>query len=235
MSPAARVGLVFVSHSAKIAEGIVDLTAQMAADIALLPAGGTAAGGIGTDFARVSDAIQAAESGAGVLVLCDLGSAVLTAETALDFLDEEQRARVLISPAPLVEGAVAAAVAAQIGRTLADVAAAALTALSVVDSAPGSAPALGEVAPPLGGDYRRRVVIVNRDGLHARPAAEFSKLASTFPVRVLVNGRDAKSLLLVMSLGLLPGMEAEISSSDPEGRRAVDALADLIEDGFGER
>src|SRR5437899_6784613 len=84
-------------------------------DVKLELAGGLAeAGALGTDAVRVAEAIGRADSGDGVLVLMDLGSAVLSAETALDFLTPEQRERVLLCEAPLVEGAVAAAVAARL-------------------------------------------------------------------------------------------------------------------------
>ena len=79
-------------------------------------AGGTDDGRIGTSFDRVTAAIAEADPVRGVVVLCDLGSAILTAETALDFLDDEQRDRVRIVDAPLVEGGVAASVAAEVGR-----------------------------------------------------------------------------------------------------------------------
>lgn len=95
-----KVGLVFVSHSSKIAEGLVELCRQMAAETALAPAGGADEGGIGTSFDLVGRAISAVDSGRGVVVLCDLGSAILTAETALDFLDQESAARVVIVDAP---------------------------------------------------------------------------------------------------------------------------------------
>lgn len=222
------VGLVFVSHSARIAEGLVDLARQMAPDVSLLAAGGTDDGGIGTSFDRVAAAIGEADDGDGVVILCDLGSAILTAETALDFLDDEPRSRVLLVDAPLVEGGVAAAVAAQTGQDLGGVAAAARTAI-------GSAPVTAPEPPPAGpAGYSRIVTVINRDGLHARPAADFVKLASTFPARVTVNGKDAKSLLAIMALGLVRGREAEISTTDPGGRGAVDALADLVASGFGE-
>ena len=78
------------------------------------------------------------------------------------------------------------------------------------------------------------MTLVNADGLHARPAAELVKLASTFPQRVTVNGTDAKSLLGIMSLGLTKGASVEIASEDPEGATAVDAIAALAESGFGE-
>ncbi len=74
----------------------------------------------------------------------------------------------------------------------------------------------------------------NKDGLHARPAAEFVKLANMFDVKVTVNGKDARSLLGIMSLGLNVGASAEIASSDPGGEVAVNALAELVESGFGE-
>ena len=80
--------------------------------------------------------------------------------------------------------------------------------------------------------YARVVTLVNADGLHARPAAEFVKLAGSFGARVTVNGRDARSLLAILSLGLVQGAELEIASDDLDGRGAVDALAELVETGF---
>ncbi|WP_104159951.1 dihydroxyacetone kinase phosphoryl donor subunit DhaM [Arthrobacter sp. ZGTC212] len=112
------VGLVIVSHSAKLAEGLRELAAQMARDVTIETAGGTDDGGIGTSLEKISAAIAAADTGDGALLLADLGSAVMTAETAVEFLEDEQRARVRLADAPLVEGTVAAAVAAQTGRTL---------------------------------------------------------------------------------------------------------------------
>ena len=100
--------------------GSSTLAAQMAPTASLVAAGGTDDGRIGTSFDRVSAGIAEADSGDGVVVLCDLGSAILTAETALDFLDDDVRARVRIVDAPLVEGGVAAAVAAESGDDLDD-------------------------------------------------------------------------------------------------------------------
>ncbi|TFD35181.1 HPr family phosphocarrier protein [Cryobacterium sp. TMT1-19] len=220
------VGLVFISHSSKIADGLLDLATQMAPQTRMVPAGGTDDGGIGTSFTKVVSGIAQADAGAGVVLLCDLGSAILTAETALDFLGDAARARVRIVDAPLVEGGVAAAVAAEIGGDIESVVRAAQSAAGAV-SAPGAEPAL----PPV---ITRTVTLVNKDGLHARPAADFVKLASTFEARVTVNGRDASSLLAVMSLGLIRGMTAKISSSDEAGAAAVAALGDLLESGFGE-
>jgi PTS hybrid protein len=228
-----RVGLVFVSHSALIAAGLVALAGQMAPAATLVAAGGMDDDGIGTSFDKISAALLEADTGAGVVVLCDLGSAILTAETAVEFLDDDARARVRIADAPLVEGAVAAAVAAEIGADLDAVVAAAESAGGTPARAATSAGDTGGAAPGTG-PVSRTVTLQNRDGLHARPAADFVKLASTFDAEVTVNGKDAHSLLGIMSLGLTRGMSVEISGPDERSRAAVDALADLIETGFGE-
>ncbi|HAH78288.1 MAG TPA: PTS mannose transporter subunit IID [Ruminococcaceae bacterium] len=116
------VGLVIASHSAKLAEGVKELAAQMAGDdLKIIPAGGLADGTIGTDAVRIGQAIQKADSGDGVVVLADLGSAVLSTQTALELLDEKQKGRIRIADAPLVEGAVGAAVTASAGSPLNEV------------------------------------------------------------------------------------------------------------------
>jgi dihydroxyacetone kinase phosphotransfer subunit len=111
----ALVGIVVVSHSARIAEGIVELASQMAGpDLRIVAAGGAIDGSLGTDAARVAAAITEADAGAGVVVMADLGSAVLSTRTALELLNGAG-ARVRISAGPIVEGTVVAAVQASIG------------------------------------------------------------------------------------------------------------------------
>jgi dihydroxyacetone kinase phosphotransfer subunit len=113
------VGLVIVSHSAKVADGTLELAAQMAGDeVRIVAAGGLADGTIGTDATRIAAAIQAADAGAGVVVMTDLGSAVLSASTALEMIDAEQAARVRLSRGPIVEGAIVAAIQASVGDNL---------------------------------------------------------------------------------------------------------------------
>lgn len=225
------VGLVIVSHSSKIADGIVELAGQMAEGVRIVAAGGTDEGGIGTSFQRVSDAITASDDGGGVVVLCDLGSAILTAETALDFLDEDLRGRIVIVDAPVVEGAVAAAVAAQTGGDLEAVTVAARTAWEHDEPEEPELSAPTAVGEP---SVTRTATLRNKDGLHARPAAEFVKLASTFEARVTVNGVDAKSMLRIMSLGARSGSEVTLTAEGPDAQAAVDALAELIDSSFGE-
>lgn len=222
------VGLVVVSHSAKIAEGVVDLAAQMAADVQIVAAGGTDDGGIGTSFEKVQQALSDAESGDGVLVLCDLGSAVMTAETAVEFLDDPSAA--VIADAPLVEGTIAAAVSAQGGADLSAVQAAAEEA-----AAPGSAPVPGPGDDePAAGEVERTVTVVNEVGLHARPAALFVQKANEFDAELSVDDADATSLLAVMSLGARKGTQLRLTGTGPQAKEGVDALAELVESGFGE-
>ena len=113
------VALVIVSHSVKLAEGVVELAAQMARDVALRAAGGTDDDRIGTSFDKVNDAVtELRAAGRDVVILADLGSANMTVESVLDFLDAEELEHVKFCDGPLVEGAVAAAVTAQVGGDL---------------------------------------------------------------------------------------------------------------------
>jgi phosphoenolpyruvate---glycerone phosphotransferase subunit DhaM len=126
------VGLVIVSHSARLAEGVVELANQMThGRVRVVAAGGTDDGGLGTSLTKVLHAIVAADTSEGVLLLVDLGSAALIAETALEQLPTRRRERVRITGAPLVEGAVVAAVEASVGSSLDEVAATAEAAATL--------------------------------------------------------------------------------------------------------
>ena len=126
------VGLVIVTHSATLAQGVAELVRGLSGPVVPL----ALAGGLdlpdrplGTDAYRVQSAIEQVSSEDGVLVLMDLGSAVLSAEMACEAFSPERRGRILLCEAPLVEGAVAAAVQAQVGGSLEQVAGAARSAL----------------------------------------------------------------------------------------------------------
>lgn len=115
------VGIVIVSHSAKVAEGIQELATQMAAPgQRILAAGGMADRSIGTDAMLIKDAIIAANTGDGIVVMVDLGSAVLSAELAIEMLDD-QALLVRIADAPILEGTIAATVEASVGQPLSQV------------------------------------------------------------------------------------------------------------------
>jgi phosphoenolpyruvate---glycerone phosphotransferase subunit DhaM len=121
-----RVSLVLVSHSADIVRGLEEMLRQIAGpDVAVFAVGGVAGGSLGTDGTRVLEAMQAAARRGDTVVLVDLGSAVLSVRAALAELPAEERERITVADAPIVEGAVAAAVAASTGAGRAEVAAAA--------------------------------------------------------------------------------------------------------------
>jgi phosphoenolpyruvate---glycerone phosphotransferase subunit DhaM len=118
------VGIVLVSHSAELAAGAAHLAAQVSGGtVTIIAAGGTDDGDLGTSAAKVADGLRHANQGAGVVVLPDLGSAVLTVKAVLE--DHCEAATVLLADAPFVEGAVAATVTAAAGGDVNAVAAAA--------------------------------------------------------------------------------------------------------------
>ncbi len=126
------VGLVIVSHSTRLAEGVAELAGQMAqGKVAIAVAGGTAEGTLGTSVEKIISALQQVDGPEGILVLLDLGSAVMATEMAVETFGQDQRHRIVISPAPLVEGAVIAAVEASIGNSLQEVAEAAASAYTL--------------------------------------------------------------------------------------------------------
>lgn len=113
------VGIVVVSHSQKIAEGAVELAKQMAADAKIAAAGGMEDGGIGTDVSKILAGIEAVQSGDGVVILVDLGSAVMSSEMAIEMLPEGNNVKIVDSP--IVEGTIFGAVEASIGSSLEEV------------------------------------------------------------------------------------------------------------------
>jgi len=126
------VGLVLVSHSAEIANGLAGLVGQVAGpEVPIAAAGGMPDGSFGTDGGEVLDALRAAANGAGAVVLMDLGSSVLAVRAALSELEPEELEHIVVADAPLVEGAVAAGVTASTGADVAEVADAAREARNV--------------------------------------------------------------------------------------------------------
>lgn len=220
------VGLVLVSHSAKLAEGLAELAAQMAPDVAIIPAGGLAhGGGIGTDYDEVVAATQRADSGGGVVLLYDLGSAQMTAELAVETLADPSMA--VVVDAPLVEGAVAAAVAAQGGADRSAVASAAAAASAPPDLA---------VAVDAGAGGVVELTLHNDVGLHARPAALLARslagLDAEVSVRLGENTADARSVLALMSLGARQGDRVEVHAGGEQAAEALRRVKDLVDRNF---
>ena len=237
------VGIVVVSHSSKIAEGACELAAQMAPAVRLEAAGGTDDGGLGTSLEKVMAAIESANSGEGVVILCDLGSAVMVAESAVEFLGTPQD--VSLADAPLIEGLVAASFAAQGGAGVAAVKAAAESALAqqvqarIDDStAPPVRPRAvaddaGE-AVSVGGAIVEDFEVLNQLGLHARPAAVLAGYLGGLDVEVDINGADGQSVMMLMTLAAGQGTVLHVRASGPDARRAMDFIAEQCRTGFGE-
>ncbi|MBA8825216.1 PTS hybrid protein [Saccharopolyspora lacisalsi] len=224
------VGLVLVSHSRRLAEGVAELAEQMAPGVRIVPTGGTADGGTGTDFESVSAALEEAETGSGVVLVYDLGSAHMTAELAVEALDDPSGA--VVADGPLVEGAVAAAVAAQGDRDKDAVARAAADAVGTdTRQAATSDP---ESQQP--GVVREEIVLDNEVGLHARPAALLSRSLTGMQARVTValgdKEADASSVLGVMGLGAQKGDRIALRATGPDAVQAVQRITELADNNF---
>jgi phosphocarrier protein FPr len=249
------VGLVIVSHSAALARGVRELAMEMTQGrgrIAVAGGMGDPDHPMGTDPMRVLAAIEEVHSGDGVLVLMDMGSALMSAETALELLEPEKAALVKLSAAPLVEGAVAAAVQAFAGASLVDVEREALAALcaktaqlglTAVEGAHGALPPGPAGALPE--DSRRgacvetlQVVVPNELGFHARPAARIVGALSGLDAEVWVTlgekKANARSVNQLSMLGARQGDRTAFRASGPDARRALDALRLLADANFGD-
>ncbi len=237
------VGIVIVSHSKKLAEGVVELAKQMTGgkDVVIKAAGGLEDGSLGTSFDKIVSAINEAYSDDGVLILMDLGSAVMTAQMAVEFLPEDMQKKVVLCNAPLVEGALAAAAAAANGLSLIEV-------KKEAESVNTNKVQTDEKADNLPFDindkdvYYADVKIVNPTGLHARPAASFVAAASSFEDEIWVKNitedkpyANAKSLMDMAINGTAEkGQLIRIVAKGPTAKKAVEELKKLVESGFGE-
>src|SRR5271165_4057215 len=166
------IGLVLVSHSRTLAEATEQLVRQMAGErlpIARAAGAGADHAELGTDPTAILAAFEALAQCDAIVVLMDIGSAVLSAELACDLADEDLRRRIHLSPAPFVEGALAAGVAAAAGLPVARVLTEALAGLAQKQSGLGQAPA--EAVPGGAVEITRVVTVADPNGLHLRPAA----------------------------------------------------------------
>jgi dihydroxyacetone kinase phosphotransfer subunit len=245
------VGIVVVSHSVNLAGAAVDLALQMVQGSVprIEIAAGTSDDRLGTDAVRVSEAIAAADDGDGVVVVMDLGSAVLSAELALELLPERHNTRLV--PAAFVEGIFAAVISAAAGAELDVVARDAEQALDAkvtqLDQAQlhqaqlHQAQTPADVATPT--ITRPAIVaeatVVNRDGIHARPAALIvDALASSDAQVTIATERSApvaaRSPTALMSLGTRASDVLRIEADGAGAAAAVDRILALVRDGFGE-
>jgi phosphoenolpyruvate-protein phosphotransferase/dihydroxyacetone kinase phosphotransfer subunit len=237
------VGIVLVSHSKALATAVKELVVAMAGPklrMRVAAGAGDDRAELRTDTAEILAGIREVMSDDGVIVLMDIGSAILSAESALGFLDESQRAKVRCCAAPFVEGAVAAGVLAALGSPLEDVVREAEAALGHKQEQlpPASAsPPATEAGP----SRSVRVVVRNSHGLHARPAARLIREAARFRARMEmrnVTGKRGpaplKSLSSLVSLEVTQGHEIEISARGADAEEALRALKDAVESGLGD-
>ena len=243
------VSLVLVSHSRILAEAVLSLVRQVASpEVKIACAAGVGADRLefGTDAIQISEAIASVHAHDGTLVLMDLGSAILSAEMALDFLPEDMRVEVRLCAAPLVEGAISAAIAAGLGTALDGVEAEAMESLRPKQEHLGSAvpvAARTDDGPVVGHDDHPSVTVImpNANGLHARPAARFVQTAGQFDAEIFVqktgagnSAVSARSLNKLVTLGLTQGDAMTITATGSQAQQALEALSALVKNGFGE-
>ncbi|EHB59409.1 dihydroxyacetone kinase, phosphotransfer subunit [Mycolicibacterium rhodesiae JS60] len=235
------IGVVVVSHSRALAQAAVGLAAEMTqgAGPVMAVAAGLDETTFGTDATAVAAAIESADSPDGVLVLMDLGSAVMSAELATELLDSDIAGRVTLCSAPLVEGLVAAVVTAAAGAPMPEVVAEALRGLAAKQEHLGDAPALTAGPVPNPPDVSREVEVVNANGFHARPAARLVAKLSGFDAAVTITNLTreigpvaADSVIMLISLGSRVGDQLRVSGSGPAAAQAVTAAVDFIAAGL---
>ncbi|MBE2198979.1 MAG: phosphoenolpyruvate--protein phosphotransferase [Anaerolinea sp.] len=239
------VGIVIVSHSKNLAIGVQELAQQMTPQtVPIAVAGGVddPEHPIGTDAIKVYEAIYEVYSEDGVLVLMDLGSALLSAETALDLLPAEMCERIILCAAPLVEGAMSAVVQAAVDGTLEQVAQEALGALAMKEAQLGEyvagVGAVKTAVTPVTSAQKLTLMVYNRLGLHARPAARFVTTANRFNATMQLRKgskvANAKSINQVATLGVRQGDEIIILADGPDAAAALTAIQSLADDNFGD-
>lgn len=253
------VGLVFVSHSRALADALVGLVRQIS--VGEPPHMAVAAGigpnreEFGTDATEIIEAVQSVSDGSGVAVLMDLGSAILSAEMAMDLLPDDLRSQVRLIAAPFVEGAIAAAVQASLGSDLNTVVQEAEQALqrksdqlapagpAQVPAGPAQVPAASPAqvpasperppAPTQPAERPAEVVLTlkNALGLHARPAARFVQAAAgfqaTIQVRNLTAGKGPVSARSLLGVLSLGAVKGHQISLSASGPDASQALESL--------
>lgn len=245
------IGIVLVSHSVALAEAARDLALQMVHGVRpeiRIAAG--AEGGFGTDAAAIAEALDDLGETDGVLILTDLGSAVMSSSLALDIRESTQP--VLISDGPFVEGATAAVVGAAAGSSLEAAAAEARGALQAKQPAPSGASeqaaSTDDVDAPAErpeGDRGDGLVaderLVNPLGIHSRPAAMLVKTVSSFDSRITLTNTsagkgpaNAASLVGLLALGAGKDDSIRIEAEGADAGTALVAVRQLIADGFGE-
>ena len=247
------VNLLLVSHSKKLVEGVAEMAGQMISSEKVKIA--TAAGvgedneELGTNALEIVAAIEEIYAEDGILVLMDLGSAILSTEMALEIIPEEMKAKIKICPAPFVEGAISAGVQAGLGSDLETVYREAMNALraKIAQLSGGDEDLLTEEASPEitprmeGETSEVTLTVPNEQGLHARPAALFIRTIKSFDAKVMVKNLtedkgpfEVNSLISLMLVAGRKGHRVQITAEGPQRDEVIGALVDLFERNFDE-
>ena len=242
------VNLVIVSHSARLGEGVGELARQMligdGCKLAIAAGIDDPQNPIGTDPLKVMEAIESVADTDHVLVMMDIGSALLSAETALDLLDPAIAAKVRLCAAPLVEGTLAATVSAATGADIDKVIADAMLALEAKRVQLGLPSSAQEViaATPNDGDPSGQsvsVVINNHNGLHVRPASRLVAALAGFEAElVLEKGGKCVSPDSINQIALLQVRchdTLRLLARGPDAGAALAAFQALAAENFGEQ
>lgn len=210
------VSIVIVSHSDKLAEGVKELALQMSQNkVKIVTAGGLddASGSIGTNPFKIKEAIEKAYSEDGILLLMDIGSAIMSAELATEMLEDSIRSKVLLCEAPLVEGAIAAAAQSMAGSNLKTVAKEAANGLfgkiTLLNNKPVAEP--GNNLAPCVNSKEVKIKVPNKLGLHARPSVRLVELINKFAidVSVSVNNKTFVSAGSISQVGTLGAKQGD--------------------------
>ncbi|MEM1170903.1 MAG: phosphoenolpyruvate--protein phosphotransferase [Cyanobacteria bacterium P01_H01_bin.35] len=246
-----KVGIVLVSHSAKLAEAVVELAKQMTqqpAPIAIAAGIDDPENPFGTDVIKVQEAIESVYSDAGVLVLMDLGSAIMSTEMALEFLSSSQRSHIKISTAPLVEGAISAIVQASLGANIQQVMAEANAALTAKISQINVDEIVEDKNLKNSNNIEKenlsktiKTTVKNQLGIHARPAAKLVAIANQFLSEITLQNLtknsqiiNAKSINQVITLAVKKEHEIAITATGNDADLALTKIQELITNNFGE-
>ncbi|MEM7126387.1 MAG: phosphoenolpyruvate--protein phosphotransferase [Chloroflexota bacterium] len=248
------ISIVLVSHSETLAKGVLELIQQMVQDqvpIALAAGTDNPDEPIGTDPMKVMAAIESVYSEDGVLVLMDLGSAVMSAEAAIEFLEPAQQPHIYLCEVPLVEGGLAAAVSAVSNSSIESVIAEARDALGnkteqltpilrippLVQASQESIPSTPSI-PSDEPTAQRTIILPNQLGIHARPAAKIVTRLASFDANVQIQFKErlvnAHSLNKLVTLGARYGDELVFLASGPEAEEALAAMESLAGENFGD-
>ena len=224
-----KVAIVIISHSPDVASGAAEMVKQMSGQsVPVVAVGGDFEGGLGTNVEAIHSAYEEVYCDEGVLVIYDLGSAEMSAETAREFLDQEKQEKIIISHAPLVEGAVLAGAVSAGGGTLEEVKSAAekkTDTKEILHSSEGNI---------------QSVKIRHKIGLHARPAVRFTEMAKGFKAEIGIKLEnqskwvDAKSIVRVMSLKARNGQILNLKAEGKDANQAINALIEFVQNSFGE-